>query len=401
MPLRAIHRIATLIVVLFTLYLGVTGTLIQLVDLRSIFTHASPFDANVRAMREAFNGPGDYEVITAADYLAPALPRSADLTAMVQRVATGARAAVGPAPFDYVELRMAGGRPVGQVKAAGAVTRLDAITGANLGPTPVVHEDDHPASDRNTVKELHRMTTFGARALWINIGVSIGLATLIVTGSIIYGKMLLGRLRLGRKGLFWWAGGWWRTLHRAISVLAAAFLTVVCLSGAWLAVESLGLELNMEAMRSLPPSARPKPAPPVALKDAALPGMMQTTLAAYAKTVPGGGVRVVRLRYYGSMPQGVIVSDEPTARQLVYDASTGRRVSETEPGYPRVGFPFGWQAHQTAKSIHRGDAFGLTGRFMDLLSGLALIYLSVSGVVMYLDMWKRRRALGRKGLVWI
>jgi uncharacterized iron-regulated membrane protein len=111
-------------------------------------------------------------------------------------------------------------------------------------------------------------------------------------------------------------------------------------------------------------------------------------------------MRVVRLRWYGAMPQGAVVTGESTARQLVYEATSGRRVSETEPGYPPVGFPFGWQAHQTAKAIHRGSMFGLSGRFMDLFAGLSMIYLSVSGIVMYADLWNRRRRLGRSGLIW-
>jgi uncharacterized iron-regulated membrane protein len=108
----------------------------------------------------------------------------------------------------------------------------------------------------------------------------------------------------------------------------------------------------------------------------------------------------VRLRYYGGMSQGVVVSGGPAARQLVFNTATARGVSLTEPGYPPTGFPFGWQAHQIAKSVHRGDFFGLTGRIIDLLAGLSMIYLSVSGIVMYWNMWTRRRAQGRKAFIW-
>jgi hypothetical protein len=32
----------------------------------------------------------------------------------------------------------------------------------------------------------------------------------------------------------------------------------------------------------------------------------------------------------------------------------------------------GWQAHQIAKQVHRGDYIGLSGRWMDLAAGLSL-----------------------------
>ena len=101
------------------------------------------------------------------------------------------------------------------------------------------------------------------------------------------------------------------------------------------------------------------------------------------------------------MQQGVVIIGLGNdTQQVVFNAGTGRRVSLTEPGYPPTGFPFGWQAHQTAKQIHRGSYIGLSGRWMDLLGGLAIIYLSVSGVVMYVDMWNRRRRGGRPALLW-
>ena len=398
MPMRSVHRIVTLAVVLFTLYLGCTGTLIQLIDMRSLFTHAPAADPNVMAMREAFDGPGAYQVIATADHTAQPLPADADFDAMFAATVRGAHAALGDAPLRFVEVRMVDGRPIGQVRSAKPVLRFDPLTGAALGPAPPVRDDSHPASQRNTVKELHRMTTFGDNALWINVFVSICLGTLIVTGLVMYWRLLQGRMAIGRKGLFWKAGGWWKSLHRWTSIVAALFLVVTTLSGAWLAVESLIFGYYMTAQHKLPPRPRIDPSAP--LKDAELPAMLHTTLTAYHQAMPGVAIRVVRLRYFGGMPQGAVISDGEVAKQLVFNAVTGRRVSTSEPGYPVTGFPFGWRAHQIAKSIHRGDYIGMPGRFTDLIAGLSMIYLSVSGIVMYWDLWSKRRKAGRKGLVW-
>jgi hypothetical protein len=393
--LRAVHRIVTVAIVFFTLYLACTGTLIQLIDLRTIFEHKPATDANTRAMREGFDGPGGFQVISPADYTASPLSKSANPFDMLAAVLNSARAEVGNSTLRYLELRVVDGKPVGQIDSDGTLLRFDAATGAFLGKISVVHEDATPDSERNTVKYLHRMTEFGNWALWINVIVGTGLAVLIVTGVWMYTRLFASRAVTQRRNPFWSGGGWWRTLHRGISIVAALFLSVVMLSGAWLAVESLYFGYYLTSHQ---PAPRVDPSSP--LPDASLPAMLRTTLGAYQAAMPDAPARVIRLRFFGGMPQGVIVTGEEEARQLVFNAATGRRASETEPGYPDTGFPFGWQAHQVAKSVHRGDFFGLTGRLMDLFSGLAMIYLSISGIAMYYELWKKQRKAGRSGLVW-
>ena len=393
--LRHYHRWATILIVLFAFYLGATGTTIQLVDLTSIYGGAPATDPNVKAMRESFDGPANYAVRKTSDYLAAPLPDSRLYPSMLDRVLIAARQRLGAVPFDYVELRMAGQRPVGQIGLGAGHAQFDALSGALLEHTATdVAEPPSPASLRNTVKSLHRMTSFGDWALFINVGVATGLAVLIVTGSLMYFKLLQQRRKIKRPSLFWSAGGTWRTLHRAVSLACAAFLVVVTLSGGWLAVESLYRSFDVLREQKLPP------VPVAPLDDAAARAMLAVTMKAIDTNASGDPVKVVRLRNFGGYRQGVVVTGGSASRQLVFNARTGAAMTETEPGYPRVHFPFGWQAHQWAKSVHRGDMIGLTGRWMDLIAGFALIYLSLSGGVMYWTMWRRRRQTGRPALVW-
>jgi hypothetical protein len=37
---------------------------------------------------------------------------------------------------------------------------------------------------------------------------------------------------------------------------------------------------------------------------------------------------------------------------------------------------------------------------MDLLAGFAMIYLSISGIIMYYELWKKRQKTGRQALIW-
>lgn len=413
MQLRGWHRVVSIIVVTVTLYLGLTGTLIELIDWRTMITAPPATDANLRAMREDFTGPGNYVVEQAEDYTAAKLPDDAHLEGLLNTVVAGARNSLGHVPFRYIELRMVDGRPVGQVKTQGVKgqdneQRFDATTGASLGNVPMSPIDERkgpPESQRNTVKHLHRMTTFGDWALWINVLVGISLMVLLVTGLTVYIKAYAARLKMGRVNPFWTGGDWWRSLHRIVSVVCCLFLLVIAASGTWLAVESLVFGYYLKTNLVTLPDGKKVPAafaidPSSPLDDASLAPMLRSSLKSFRVGYPTRGIRVLRLRYYGGRPQGVIVTGGDPARQLVYDTNTGRSLGLTESWYPETGFPFGWQAHQIAKSVHRGDYFGLTGRATSTLAGLAMIYLSISGIIMYLQMWQKRRKVGKKAFFW-
>jgi uncharacterized iron-regulated membrane protein len=459
---------------------------------------------------------------------------------------------------------MAGGKPVGIISASGRLAQFDAQNGQIISAGPPPPPARAPVSQfhqspRNMFKVLHRMTLFGNYALFINVIVGLGLFVMIVTGIIMYFKMLGGRMKAGKANPFWSGGGWWKTWHRRISIVAAAFVSVVAFTGLWLAYESLyfgfymgsatqrannaafaahmtqisppappvqkpdpmsaeaqpgrlasmqhdiGLtddELakvklitddsvkQMDALRNsgdpqqiriktgalhqaeadrimavLAPDQKPKfqawrdaqllgmpvgnggrqgqpgqmgqmgPGAPqgapgqqggpggpnggnrapgnggqpggnagapngggggnnafTPLKDNELASMLAVTFAGMQRSAPDTPIKVLRLRYYASIPQGVVITGgEKETTQLVFNGQTGIPMSETEPGYPPTGFPFGWQAHQWGKTIHNGSVIGLPGRFMDLFAGLSLLYLSISGIVMYVDYWKKKR----------
>lgn len=74
-----------------------------------------------------------------------------------------------------------------------------------------------------------------------------------------------------------------------------------------------------------------------------------------------------------------------------------------EPAATAVGQPapnpyrelIGWLHH-----IHSGEEFGPVGIVVSLLSGIALIFFTVSGMWMYWQLYVRRRAIGRGELFW-
>lgn len=201
-----------------------------------------------------------------------------------------------------------------------------------------------------------------------------------------------------------------RRLHRWLSIAASVLVLYVAVTGLMMAIDNVygSVYLALHG-QSFPAGVS---GPPAGLEellaagrgpvvDADLHSMLRTTLAATHKSDPSAPPpRVIRLRSYAGKPQGVIVTGDEPAQQLVFDTDSGRRAGLYEPGYPKTPFPFQWGAHEMWKQLHRGDIFGLTGRWIDLASGLAILFLAVSGTTMYLQVYRARRRTGRRRLFW-
>jgi len=57
--------------------------------------------------------------------------------------------------------------------------------------------------------------------------------------------------------------------------------------------------------------------------------------------------------------------------------------------------------HRFIMSLHTGDFLGPWGKSLFMLAGLALIFFAASGLWMYVDMFRRRLAHGRKEAFWL
>jgi hypothetical protein len=201
-----------------------------------------------------------------------------------------------------------------------------------------------------------------------------------------------------------------RRLHRWLSIAAAVLVLYVAVTGLMMAVDNVYGSVYLAVHgQSFPAGVS---GPPAGLEellaagrgsvaDADMPSMLRATLAAARKSDSSAPPpRVIRLRNYAGMRQGVIVTGDEPARQLVFDTGSGRQAGLYESGYPKTPFPFQWGTHETWKRLHRGDVFGLTGRWIDLLSGLAILFLAVSGSMMYLQVYRARKRTGRRSLFW-
>jgi len=406
--MRPIHRIVGTIIMAFTLYFGVTGSIIQTIDLHAIASHAAATDPEMMAIRESIDGTPNFSVIQPTDFAAPALPEGYDFNTALSNVVRSARQSLGAAaPLKFVELRVLDGKPIALVQTTDHIARFDPATGTALPNLPARPRTPRVQAMHQKFKNLHRIGALSDKWEFLNGLIGIGLFSMIVTGLLLYFQLLRTRRRAGLNAFFWSAGGWWRSLHRGVSLTAALFLTVVSISGTLLAFDTFALgvygmthtsagKFSRFPMGMIGDLSTPLP-------DAKLPAMLGTTLSAYRSVQGASPIKVLRLRYFSGMPQGVVIvggNKTDDTRQLVFNADTGQRASMTEPSYPYSGFPFGWQEHELMKQIHRGDALGIPGRLMDLFAGFSLVFLSASGISMYVDLFRRRRRAGRTQIFW-
>ncbi len=399
------HRLTALLSCILVLYVVATGLGIEAWDLAALTHHAPPTDPDMLMMRQHIYGTPNFAVVSAPDYVAPPLPAGFDLVAGIRRAAQLGRAAAPGTDLQLVEVRGVNGRPAGRVRMAGIQMLFDLASGRRLPDSALPPPE--PGRDfkapRATFKYFHRFNYIGQLATGLDGLAGAALTTLACTGLIHYARLLRQRRRMGRKALLWKGGDTWRQWHRAIAIASALPVLWLALTGLVLSIDNV-----VPGIVGLvhPPGRQPGTPDPfdgyfgAPLRDDQLDGMTRATLAAYHATQGKMGIKVLQLRYFSGYAQGVVIAADPATSQHVYNTATGAAMSMSEPGYPKVSFPLGWEWHQRMKRLHRGDFFGLPGRWLDLAGACGALYLLISGGVMYWTMRRRRVAGGRTGWIW-
>ena len=400
------HRWTAFASFVLVLYVVATGFGIEFWDLEALTTHAAPTDPNMLMMRQHNFGTPNYAVLSAPDFVAPPLPASLDPVAAITRTARLGHQAAPAAELRLVEVRGVNGHPAGRVKMGERQFIFDLASGTPLPasalPPPEPGRDMRSA--RSDFKFFHRFNYLGQLATALDGIAAMALAALVVTGVWHYFKLLKARSRMNRHGVFWPGGGTWRKLHRWISLVAALPLLWLATTGFALSVDNVWPAVH-GLLAGPPPGGNRGPNSfdgdmGKAMRDSELAPMAAATLRAFARVEPETGIKVLQLRYFAGYAQGVVIAADAASTQRVFNTATGAPMSMTEPGYPPVGFPSGWEGHQLLKRLHRGDSWGLAGRWIDLLGAAGALYLLVSGGVMYLDMWRRRAGSGRRQWLW-
>ena len=68
--------------------------------------------------------------------------------------------------------------------------------------------------------------------------------------------------------------------------------------------------------------------------------MTRVTLNVFYGAMRDIPIKVRWLRHFAGYPHGVVVAGDGETSQFVFNAGTGRAMSESEPGYPATAFAF-------------------------------------------------------------
>lgn len=178
-----------------------------------------------------------------------------------------------------------------------------------------------------------------------------------------------------------------RNWHRWFGAPAALFFF-------WLAVTGIALQFDLWIRGQPAPGAEARanlPAPPLP-DDAAIAALATTAAKGYREVRPGSGAQSLTITF-GEKPRAVFATkDGPEAPRVQIDPLSGAKVTPPKPRFTNY--------HNFLQDLHAGYAFGTVGRVISVLLGLSLLVLSVTGFKVYLDLYLRRRKLGKPGPFW-
>lgn len=121
-------------------------------------------------------------------------------------------------------------------------------------------------------------------------------------------------------------------------------------------------------------------------------GLIDGALSALRRTAPTAALRSAELRLVAGKPVALFVADDSAQTRWAFDPATG--ASLPYPGDEPVSL------HQAIKTWHRGNVAGLTGQILALVVAAALAFLTLTGIVLYVQMLRQRQRLGRRAWFW-
>jgi len=168
----------------------------------------------------------------------------------------------------------------------------------------------------------------------------------------------------------------WRKWHRWIAWPATIFLLWAAATGVLVAfTEFFGAdEALREATRDMISTVT------VSSPSAAWSEPIARAFATAATRAKGAPVDKVEVQLKGAQPTVAIFTGKPTGgedRKLVFDARTGLLLSEES-----------YADKPLLYRLHSGEAFGDGGLVVAMLWGLALLTLTITGLIIYLKLWR-------------
>jgi uncharacterized iron-regulated membrane protein len=176
-----------------------------------------------------------------------------------------------------------------------------------------------------------------------------------------------------------------RKLHRWTSLPLIAFLLLVLVTGVYLQVEEVAGLIAEEPT----PASSVAPAKPLSSEQIA--AQLETALAKAREAEPDFVPKRIELTVEPGQ-QATRFAIQPRGGPFVeVDHATGKVKAEMNPEMP---------LHVIFIRLHTGAIMGPAGILIMFASSLVLLFLAVSGGVLYWQMWRNRAGRGRSAVFW-
>ena len=170
-----------------------------------------------------------------------------------------------------------------------------------------------------------------------------------------------------------------RKIHRWTSFPIAVFMLIVALSGVVLQYDEMGGSKD---------GAGGDAVPAVLPDNEAISALVAQALSAANAAQPNFVAQSL------TVSPGKVVLNGPGGRgaaSITYEAAKGKATYAPPPPQSLHGIMIG---------LHTGKTAGLIGLVIVMAAGIILSILSITGFIIYLEMWRRRRKARKSGLFW-
>ncbi len=174
-----------------------------------------------------------------------------------------------------------------------------------------------------------------------------------------------------------------RKFHRWFSFPLIIFLFLISATGVVLQFQEAGELFEGDEARAAPAAALPT--------DAELIVQVQKALTAARAAKPDFPAQRIELDFSRGDAKARFAVSPRGGPSVNVNMKTGAAevVSAPKPNL-----------HVTMIQLHTGKMFGPIGLIIITLASIVFLVLTVTGFIVYLDMWKRRKGAGKTGLFW-
>lgn len=166
-----------------------------------------------------------------------------------------------------------------------------------------------------------------------------------------------------------------RKVHRWLGIGAAVFLLLVSITGTWLQIEQVfgGEEAEREKLAAMVSPA--SLARPLAVDPTGIDRARKTALARFGDRP----VSAIDWQIKGAAPHYILHLDGPDPLRVDVNAATNAIVDSRPDG------------EDWLLKLHTGEIVGDGGKVLGLGWGIALVAMTITGILVYLQMYRARR----------